>query len=185
MKNKKLIITISILVILTLVFAIIWNMTNTKEVKISSINGSDVKLSNASIQIKYGDVNQDGKVNVDDYLLVRKYIAGLEKLNDNQIKLADVDGNGMVTITDADLIQRKIAGIIDTFPVEEVAEDEMLLGDVNQDGRVDISDVTLLQIYLIGRVTFNEEQKKAADINGDSIININDITNLQIKLVQQ
>lgn len=54
------------------------------------------------------------------------------------------------------------------------------LGDVNGDGVIDSGDLFKLQQYLIGKVSFNDNQKKSADTNRDNEINSGDI----FKLVQ-
>jgi hypothetical protein len=51
-------------------------------------------------------------------------------------------------------------------------------GDVGGDGRIDIVDVTLLIDRILGKITFDEFQEKAADINRDWVIDIDDVTAL-------
>ncbi|MBR3953128.1 MAG: carbohydrate-binding domain-containing protein [Oscillospiraceae bacterium] len=66
-----------------------------------------------------GDVDQNGKVNVLDANLVRRYAAKLVDLTEEQLAAADVDGNGKVNVLDANLIRRYAAKLIDKFPAEE------------------------------------------------------------------
>ena len=71
------------------------------------------------IEIRYGDINGDGKINVIDANLVRRYSARLMDFNEGQMRVADVDGNGKVNILDANLIRKYTVKLIDKFPVAE------------------------------------------------------------------
>ncbi len=66
-----------------------------------------------------GDVNEDGKVDVGDAILVLRSIVGLTSLEENQFYAADVNGDGNVDVSDAILILRYIVGLISEFPVNE------------------------------------------------------------------
>ena len=68
--------------------------------------------------IIYGDVNNDGGVNISDAALVIQTALGLTTLTSSQTQKGDVSGDGRVTAYDAALILQKIAGIITKFPVE-------------------------------------------------------------------
>lgn len=70
------------------------------------------------VEMKYGDVNNDGKVNVIDANLVRRAAAKMVTLTEEQTVAADVDGNGRINVVDANLIRRHAAKIISKFPVE-------------------------------------------------------------------
>ncbi len=70
-------------------------------------------------RLLYGDVDENGTVNVADALAVLKSVVGSLKLSDQQQKLADVDGKGGVQVTDALLILKKVVGSIDAFPVDK------------------------------------------------------------------
>lgn len=54
-----------------------------------------------------GDVNMDGKVTLEDYLLAGAYVSGTETFTDKQFKLADMDNDGIVTTADANAIKTK------------------------------------------------------------------------------
>ena len=56
-----------------------------------------------------GDVNLDGKVDINDATLIQKAAAKFESLSELQTKLADVSGDGDVTVKDATFIQKYIA----------------------------------------------------------------------------
>lgn len=62
-----------------------------------------------------GDVNDDGKIDIDDVTLTQKYIVGLEKLTETQILAADTTKDGLINIDDVTTIQKYIANIINEF----------------------------------------------------------------------
>ena len=66
----------------------------------------------------YGDVDGNGKVNVLDANLIRRYAAKLVDFDENQLQAADVDGNGKVNVLDANLVRRYAAKLVDKFPAE-------------------------------------------------------------------
>ncbi|MBE6051821.1 MAG: endo-1,4-beta-xylanase [Clostridium sp.] len=69
------------------------------------------------INILYGDVNEDGKVNVKDLLTIKEYVAGVDvKIN---TKNADVNGDKKVDLFDTILIQQYLKKVIVKFPVEK------------------------------------------------------------------
>ena len=58
-----------------------------------------------------GDVNMDGRVDSADAILLLRYDAGLQTLNDQQLLLADVDENGYINVQDARWILCLDAGL--------------------------------------------------------------------------
>ena len=65
--------------------------------------------------ILYGDVNNDGVINVSDATLVQKYAADIIKFSDDEFKRADVNFDGVVNIHDSTLIRKFAANIISSF----------------------------------------------------------------------
>ncbi len=65
-----------------------------------------------------GDINNDGRVNIQDAVLVIQSILGYESLTADQRERADVDGNGRIDVNDANLIIQMTLGHISRFPVE-------------------------------------------------------------------
>ncbi len=61
--------------------------------------------------INYGDVNQDGSIDVRDVVLVMQYIIGLRDLTDDQLEAADVNRDGEVNVQDVTMIMRHILNI--------------------------------------------------------------------------
>lgn len=74
-----------------------------------------ITLNEPTEQILYGDVNNDGVINVADATLVQKHAADLIKLTDDQLKRADVNFDGVVNVHDSTLIRKYAADIISSF----------------------------------------------------------------------
>ncbi|MGN1432731.1 MAG: dockerin type I repeat-containing protein, partial [Ruminococcus sp.] len=93
-----------------------------KFVDITSTPGfENMKLSgritlNVPIEtILYGDVNDDGIINVTDATLVQKYAAELTTLSADALKRADVNFDGVVNVHDSTLIRKYAADLISSF----------------------------------------------------------------------
>lgn len=85
-----------------------------KEVDCTILNG---KVS--VLDLGYGDINGDGKVNVLDVSLARRSAARLIELEDWQFAAGDVNGDGKINVADVGLIRRYAAKLITSFPVSE------------------------------------------------------------------
>ena len=110
-------------VILTLTFALAKNISdNTKlYVEVSAeygdiidndINFIDVAFERGNITVinfTPGDVNDDGRINVVDVTMLRRYIAGGYGININEAA-ADVNDDGRINIVDVTMLRRFIAG---------------------------------------------------------------------------
>lgn len=80
----------------------------------------------------YGDVSENGSVDIEDALIVQKDVAKLIKLEGQSFISADVNGDSVLDIEDSLLIQKMVAKLITQFPVEgslqngttEIIEDE-------------------------------------------------------------
>lgn len=60
----------------------------------------------------FGDVNGDGKLDVIDYAMVKRYVLGTYELTPEQIKRADVNGDGVVDHRDYAIIKRTYLGTL-------------------------------------------------------------------------
>lgn len=67
----------------------------------------------------YGDVNDDGEVNMIDVMMVQDHVNNpiAHPFTDEQKRRADVNGDGKVNILDLTLISDYVTGTITTFPV--------------------------------------------------------------------
>lgn len=84
-----------------------------EEVACEIING---KVS--ILDLGYGDINGDGKVNVLDVSLARRSAARLVQLQDWQLAAGDVNGDGKINVADVSLMRRYAAKLITSFPVQ-------------------------------------------------------------------
>ncbi len=74
-----------------------------------------ITFNDPTEQILYGDVNNDGVINVADATLVQKHASDIIKLTDDQLKRADVNFDGIVNVHDSTLIRKYAADIISSF----------------------------------------------------------------------
>lgn len=80
------------------------------------IAGGAAVTSSAAV-IKYGDVNNDGKIDSSDALSVLEHSIGKAVLEDDAFTRADVNGDKKVNASDALDILRYSVGLTDTFDV--------------------------------------------------------------------
>jgi lysophospholipase L1-like esterase len=67
--------------------------------------------------VKYGDLNDNGVIDSNDYILLSRYILEITPSLDNPTA-ADLNGDGLINTLDLSLLQRYILEIISSFPVE-------------------------------------------------------------------
>lgn len=78
------------------------------DIQCTVVNGS-VTIEKATL---LGDVNGDGKVNVNDAIVMYRVFAGMGgSLSDEQLAVADYNGDGNVNINDAIAIYKTVAGV--------------------------------------------------------------------------
>lgn len=63
--------------------------------------------------VTLGDVNGDGRINVADYMLVKRSVLRTYTLNEEQKSSADVNGDGRINIADYTLLKRFVMGTIE------------------------------------------------------------------------
>ena len=63
----------------------------------------------------YGDVNNNGEVDIKDATEIQRHLAKIAELSELGKDLADVNADQRVSVLDATMIQRKIAHLIDSF----------------------------------------------------------------------
>ena len=93
-------------------------------IKATNAAGSDTKALSiditAEVTITYGDVNDDGTIDITDAVRVLKHITAPSTLNVQQQIAANVSGDGIIDITDAVLILKHITSPTTPFPVEKL-----------------------------------------------------------------
>ena len=82
----------------------------------------------------YGDVNNDGAVNIQDVVLVMQHTLNLEKLADKQNFYADVNNDGIINILDVNLILQKALGLVEEFPGLPQPEADLIKDFIVADG---------------------------------------------------
>ena len=88
-----------------------------KNIGILQKDGS-IKLHNHII--RFGDVNHDNKIDIEDVVAIMNHINGISALDDKYIWAADVNDDGVVDIEDTVIINNHINGI---KPLEEKYKD--------------------------------------------------------------
>lgn len=99
----------------------------------------------------YGDVNQDGKINANDALLILYYIANIivspelqEKYDHSNFAMADVSGDDVINAYDALHILKYAAGMMDEFDVWQKIQEALTVDVMRENLLKNIeSDVTL------------------------------------------
>ena len=75
----------------------------------SDENNSNGDISNEVVEIKIGDVNNDGRISPTDYVLIKNHIMQIKLLQtDSEMKSADVNKDGKISPTDYVLIKNHI-----------------------------------------------------------------------------
>lgn len=127
---------------------------------------------------KYGDVNLDGEVNMNDYMLLLRYLDGnKDSISEEARVYADLNGDSQIDDTDRVILKRHLLDMegYDVLPLAS-ANKVYAYGDVNLDDRVNQQDVDALIKYLLGnKDAITEEGKKYADLNEDGKIDNTDL----------
>lgn len=75
------------------------------------------------LNVMYGDITGDGKINTLDITVILRYIAGLVKdaqLTKEQLAAADINGDTKINTLDITVILRYIAGLVTYEQIEEI-----------------------------------------------------------------
>lgn len=102
-------------------------------IEVTSEDGRTTKLYKVNfvfVQIKYGDLNNDGSISDDDTSILKQTILGKNAVNDSKfMNTIDVDGDGIITSTDYTLIKRKENGKLLKLPIESRDIPRLLYGN--------------------------------------------------------
>ena len=96
-------------------FSILQDITGIKGFENYKLSGKIIVDTDESQNVLYGDVNNDGIIDITDATMIQKYIVGIEKFTDDQFKRADVNFDGSIDVSDATLISKYIVGIVNSF----------------------------------------------------------------------
>ena len=118
-----------------------------------------------------GDVNFDGKINVEDVAALNDYVNEQYKPDCTDAvfaQAADLNGDGKVDYSDLNVF------------IDEYIKRKREVGDANLNGVIDVNDATCVQQYLTGSINdFNMSNFLCADFNTDGQISVNDVTYIQ------
>ena len=125
---------------------------------------------------KLGDVNLDGKIDIDDLNKLQDYIFGdFKPTADNTAvftRVADINVDGAVDEKD-----------VDEF-VDSLIYSDNYFGDVDNDWSLSVTDATYIQKYLVGDTEdLSFRQILNGDYNKDNAISVVDATEIQKQLV--
>ncbi len=171
-------------------------------IKIQSINSRTNQKSDwSTISVEcfhYGDVNQDGSIDILDASAISGYLAGRKVITQEQKILADVDRDNIVTSNDAQMITNYAMESITEFPGQKIKvfyrtskwekpskTIRKNMGDVNQDGNIDILDASMIIDYDLGYKKLTPQQKVLADVDGNGYINGSDAERIKQYVLEQ
>ncbi len=93
---------------------IIPKQAGTATISVYSIELNITKTINITVEDYIrGDLNNDRTVTLTDLVILRRYLAGLDTLNDTALKGADINKDNDITLTDLVRIRRYLAGLED------------------------------------------------------------------------
>jgi hypothetical protein len=114
----------------------------------------------AAYALLYGDVNDDGAVNIQDVVLAMQHTLDLDKLADKQKLYADVNNDGIINILDVSLIMQKTLGLVEGFPDLPQSEADLVKDFIVADGvapgkklvvvTLTVSDPQSYRVYIAG-----------------------------------
>ena len=129
------------------------------------------------IKVKYGDINNDGKVDYDDLKLLVKYVNNSTKMNSYEKTVSDLNSDGQINMNDIIILHKHLGGIdgYNTIPVD-VEKETLIYGDINGDERVTEEDAMYLFQYSMFPETYplSKEYVLMGDVNLDGNIDISD-----------
>ena len=85
-------------------------IANNNKIKAKYWHIDDTEADKIIEDIKYGDINSDGSINIQDSVLLKKHLAGMTGIDIN-IAACDINVDGEVNISDAVLLLKHLAGM--------------------------------------------------------------------------
>ena len=121
--------------------------------------------------VKYGDVNNDGLVNLDDYSNLKNALQNNTAMTLAAELSADVNKDGKINHSDELILLAFAKKEISALP----SEYKITAGDVNLDGKIDMQDVKLLSSALASQTTLAVLQTANADTTGNDVVDKTDL----------
>jgi lysophospholipase L1-like esterase len=97
--------------------ATIW-FNSTIDILKQLAGGTEIEPTLPPTVIKYGDINDDGTIDSNDYSLLTRYTLEIITSLKNPLA-ADLNGDGVINSIDVSLLKRYILELIVTFPVQQ------------------------------------------------------------------
>ena len=94
--------------------------TESEPVTTTSLTEATTTTTEADADIYYGDVNQDGVVDLVDAIFINKALANMITLSDSAAKCADCYDDGIFDDKDATILMRFVIGKINNLPWKEL-----------------------------------------------------------------
>lgn len=74
--------------------------------------------ADSSVTQQYGDVNNDGNVDIFDLVLIRQYLLGM--VNNINFEMSDLNCDYMINLVDFEILQAYLLGEIPQLPVKDI-----------------------------------------------------------------
>jgi len=159
----------------------------------TDIDGETVEAAPVTDRHLRGDANDDGSVDIGDFMVMAQYIMGYGR-EPASMAQADINGDRSVDVLDLVLLADYLWGedesdsgpqSIDSRASKASESDKAelvscfetyrtLRGDANDDGSVDLGDFIVMVQYILGYGDAPASMR-GADINGDRAVNVLDL----------
>jgi len=151
--------TISNLVASTGVFTYTATSTGTDtftfKVNDGTVDSAAQTVTITNVDFKFGDINMNGTVNVNDLILMANFLAGNNTLTANQFQAADVLKNGVVNVQDLLTLANFLAGNLHQLPVlpgaANMPADDMPFSDLMPKSHIADGGTFNLEKYWVDR----------------------------------
>ena len=94
--------------------------TESEPVTTTSLTEATTTTTEADTDIYYGDVNQDGVVDLVDAIFINKALANMITLSDSAAKCADCYNDGVFNEDDSTILMRFVINMIEDLPSQEL-----------------------------------------------------------------
>ena len=161
----------------------------------NDIDGESAEAAHIDARYLRGDANDDGSVDLGDFIVMAQYIAGYGRAPASMAQ-ADINGDRSVDVLDLVILADYLWGDDEsdsgpqsldsrTTKASKTAvavcdrgqAERVLRGDATDDGSVDIGDFIVMVQYILGYGDAPVSMQ-GADINGDHAVNVLDLVML-------
>jgi hypothetical protein len=129
--------------------------TFTFKVNDGTVDSANQTVTITNVAFKFGDINLNGTVNVNDLILMANFLAGNTTLTSDQFQAADVFRNGVVNVQDLLTLANFLAGNINQLPVlpgaANMPADNLPFSDLMPKSHVASSGTFNLEKYWVDR----------------------------------